>query len=106
MRLLLSIAALAFPALSQTLPMKDALVKHWKVTGDFTMAVAKTMPAADWGFRPNPEEMTFGELIPHIAGANLNACANAANLKRPDIPEPILKSVAEKRPPDRDLALQ
>ncbi len=106
MKLLLSTLALAIPAFSQTLTMKDALVKHWKVTGDFTIAVAKAMPAADWGFRPNPEEMTFGELIPHIAGANLNACANAANLKRPDIPEPILKSVAEKRPPDRDLALQ
>ena len=99
MKLLLSALALAIPAFSQTLTMKDALVKHWKVTADFTIKVANTMPAADWGYRPNPEEMTFGELIPHIGGANLNACANAANVKRPEIPEPILKSVNEKRPP-------
>ena len=106
MKLLLSALALAIPAFSQTLTMKDALVKHWKVTADFTIKVANTMPAADWGYRPNPEEMTFGELIPHIGGANLNACANAANVKRPEIPEPILKAVNEKRPPDRDLALK
>ena len=106
MKLLLSALALAIPAFSQTLTMKDALVKHWKVTGDFTIKVANAMPAADWGFRPNPEEMTFGELVPHIAGANLNACANAANIKRPDIPEAINKAVAEKRPADRDLALK
>jgi hypothetical protein len=106
MRILFTALALALPALSQTLSIKDALVKHWKVTGDFTIAVAKTMPADDWAFRPNPEEMTFGELIVHISGANLNACANAANMQRPAIPEPILKSVADKKPADRGLALQ
>ena len=34
--------------------IKDALIKHWKMTGDFTIAVAKMMPAADYGFRPVP----------------------------------------------------
>src|SRR5919112_5354512 len=106
MKLLLSVFALAVPAFSQTLPIKDALVKHWKVTGDFTMAVAKLMPADSWAFRPNPEEMTFGELMVHISGANLNACANAANIQRPAIPEPILKSVADKKPADRELSIQ
>jgi hypothetical protein len=106
MKLLLSAALLALPAFSQTLTVKDALVKHWKVTGDFTMAVAKMMPADSWAFRPNPEEMTFGELMVHIAGANLNACANAANIPRPAIPEAVQKAVAEKRPADRDLGLQ
>ena len=41
---LLMLAALALPAFAQT-TLKDALVKHWKVTGDFTIAVAKLMPA-------------------------------------------------------------
>jgi uncharacterized damage-inducible protein DinB len=106
MKLLLTVLALAAPAFSQTLSVKDALVKHWKVTGDFTMAVAKMMPADSWAFRPNPEEMTFGELMVHIAGANLNACANAANIQRPAIPEAIQKAVSAKQPADRDLALQ
>jgi hypothetical protein len=106
MKLLLSVLALAAPAFCQTLTMKDALVKHWKVTADFTIKVENAMPADSWGFRPNPEEMTFGELIPHIGGANLNACANAANIKRPDIPAEISKAVAEKRPPEREAALK
>jgi len=106
MKLLFAVLALAAPAFSETLSVKDALVKHWKVTGDFTLAVAKAMPAESWGFRPNPEEMSFGELIPHIGGANLNACSNAASVPRPAIPEAITKAVAEKRPADRDLAIQ
>ena len=106
MRLLLSALALAIPAFSQTVTIKDALVKHWKVTADFTIKVANAMPAADWGFRPNPEEMTFGELIPHIAVANLSACVNASNTKMPTIPEPILAALKAKQPADRDLALK
>jgi hypothetical protein len=106
MRILLAVLALAAPSFSQTLSVKDALVKHWKVTGDFTIAVAKAMPAESWSFRPNPEEMSFGELIPHIGGSNLNACSSAAGVARPAIPAAILKAVEEKRPADRDLALQ
>jgi len=106
MKLLLPMLALAIPAFSETLTMKDALVKHWKVTSDFTIAVAKAMPADGWAFRPNPEEMSFGELVAHIGGANLNACANAANVQRPPIPEAIMKAVADKKPAERDLALQ
>jgi hypothetical protein len=105
MKLLIPVLALVAPAFSETLTVKDALVKHWKVTSDFTMAVAKAMPAESWAFRPNPEEMSFGELIVHIGGANLNACANAANVARPAIPEPILKAVADKKPADRDLSI-
>src|SRR5436190_11817577 len=105
MKLLLTTLALAIPAFSQN-SIKDALVKHWKVTGDFTIAVAKAMPADSWGFKPNPDEMSFGELMQHIGGANLNACANAAGVQRPPIPEPILKAVADQRPGDRDLVLK
>ena len=46
-RTLLAILALALPALSQT-SIKDALVKHWKVTGDFTLAVAKATSLCRW----------------------------------------------------------
>jgi hypothetical protein len=105
MKLLLMTLALALPALSQN-TVKDALVKHWKVTGDFTIAVAKAMPVESWAFRPVAEEMSFGELMVHIGGANLSACANASGAARPVIPEPILKAVADKQPANRELALQ
>jgi len=80
--------ALALPALSQT-TIKDALVKHWKASGELTLAVAKAMPAENYGFRPNPEEMSFGQLMAHIALANRGACALAGGLTAPPLPGPI-----------------
>ncbi len=84
-RTLVTLFALAVPALSQT-SIKDALVKHWKATGELTLAVADAMPAADYNFRPNPEEMSFGQLMAHIALADRGACANASGMKAPDVP--------------------
>ena len=83
---LLSFIMLALPALAQT-TVKDALVKHWKVTADFMTAVAKMMPAESYGFKPVPEELSFGQVVVQVAGANVNACANASGMPRPTIPE-------------------
>ncbi len=85
---LLPIVLLALPALAQT-TVKDALVKHWKTSAEFTLAVADAMPAESYTFRPNPEEMSFGQLMAHIANANLNACANASGIDRPALPPKI-----------------
>ena len=68
--------SLTIPAFSQT-ATKDALVRHWKVTSDFTIAVAKLMPADQYGFRPVPVELSFGQLMVQIAAANVGACATA-----------------------------
>jgi uncharacterized damage-inducible protein DinB len=85
---LLAFFALAIPAFSQA-TIKNALVKHWKVTGELTIAVADAMPAADYNFRPNPEEMSFGQLMAHIGSADRGACANASGLTPPALPEKI-----------------
>jgi len=69
--------------------IKDALVKHWKATGELTVAVANAMPSESYTFRPNPEEMSFGQLMAHIAGPDLNACANASSMTRPALPPKI-----------------
>ena len=34
------------------------------------LALAEQMPAADYSFKPNPAEMSFGEQMAHIAGSN------------------------------------
>ncbi|MDX1983986.1 MAG: hypothetical protein SFV51_27170, partial [Bryobacteraceae bacterium] len=62
--------------------VKDAMIKHWKVTAEFTLAVADAMPADGYDFKPNVEEMAYGQLMAHIAGVNLSACANASGLTR------------------------
>ena len=84
----LTILALALPAFTQT-TVKEALVKHWKTSGEFTAAVANAMPADGYTFRPNPEEMSFGQLMAHIASVNLNACANASGMTKPGLPPKI-----------------
>jgi len=86
-----TILAILLAAVSVTAQTKtqDALVKHWKATGDLTIAVAQAMPAESYTFRPNPEEMSFGQLMAHIAGADLGACANASGIARPALPAKI-----------------
>jgi hypothetical protein len=100
----------AVPAFAQSTgadAMKDALVKHWKTTGDFTIAVAKMMPAADYGFRPVPEELSFAQLMIQISGANISACANASGMTRPAIPAKIAQAVRdEKIDVDKDAVLK
>lgn len=85
----------------------DALVKHWKTSGDLTMKVANAMPAESYGFKPIPEEMSFGQLMDHIAVANLGACAVASGMQRPEIPSNILASAKDPKAPvpDKDTIL-
>jgi uncharacterized damage-inducible protein DinB len=92
----IALAALTLPAFSQT-TIKDTLVKHWKTTAEFTLEVADAMPADSYGFKPVPAELSFGQLMLQIAGANLNACSLASGMKRPEIPANVAQSVKEER---------
>ena len=71
--------------------------KHWMAAKTLTVAVADTMPDADYGFKPNPEEMSFGEQIVHIGAGNYNYCARATGAKSPFVkPDKIDKATAIK----------
>jgi uncharacterized damage-inducible protein DinB len=87
-RVLLAVLAVAIPAFAQT-PQKEVLLKHWKTSGEFTLAVAGAMPAESYTFRPTPEEMSFGQLMAHIAMADRNACTQASGLTAPALPPAI-----------------
>jgi uncharacterized damage-inducible protein DinB len=101
----LTILALAIPALAQN-SVKEALVKHWKTSADFTIAVAKAMPADSYNFRPNPDEMSFGHVIAHIGAANMLACSMATGAERPVTPPKLAALLRdEKSDVDRETAL-
>ena len=106
-RRLFALIALTLPAFAQT-GSKEALAKHWKISGDFTIAVAKTMPTESYNFRPNPEEMNFGQVMAHIALANLAACSRASGMPRPELPAKIAawSKDTNKIDVDRDTAIQ
>lgn len=105
--ILLALSLLALPAAAQT-TVKDALIKHWKVTGEFTLAVASAMPADGYGFRPAAEEMSFGQLMAHIGNADANACSIASGLPRPEMKGKIAEwsKAQQKTEVDRDSAIE
>ena len=107
MKELMAILMLATPVFGQT-SVKDALVKHWKTSGEFTVAVAQKMPADGYNFRPNPEEMSFGQLMAHIAVINQNACAYASGMTRPTLSGKIAEwsKATDKVEVDKDTAIQ
>jgi uncharacterized damage-inducible protein DinB len=58
-------------------------VHDWKISKQFTMDVANAMPAELYTFKPNPEEMSFGEQINHIALANAFRFNQITGVKTP-----------------------
>jgi uncharacterized damage-inducible protein DinB len=75
-------------AVAQTAKVDSVLdmtefVHDWQISKQFTLDVANAMPADLYGFRPNPEEMTFGEQMIHIAGGNVFRFKQITVLKPP-----------------------
>jgi uncharacterized damage-inducible protein DinB len=64
------------------------------------------MPADSYGFKPNQEEMSYGQLMGHIASANYSACAMVAGTKPPAAPEKIVAGRKDANAIDRDTAVQ
>jgi uncharacterized damage-inducible protein DinB len=83
---LLALVAAALPWIASGRDFKTALVQHWKTSKEFTLAVAVTMPAEDYEFKPNSEEMSFGGLMIHIADEISHDCARAARTQ--PLPKP------------------
>jgi uncharacterized damage-inducible protein DinB len=95
--LLLPLAASAADETKPASHFGAEFAKHWLVAKDLAIAVAQAMPADSYGFKPVPEEMSFGEQIVHIAQANYSYCAAAAKGKSPFAkPEKIDKDAAVK----------
>jgi uncharacterized damage-inducible protein DinB len=60
---------------------KALFAKHWQISKEFTLLVAQAMPAEGYDFKPTPEEMSFGELMIHIADSNSDSFAWVAGTK-------------------------
>lgn len=90
--LLLGAVLVTLPAVAAESDFKAMFVKHWQVAKEFTLAVAEAMPAESYDFKPNPEELSFGQLMVHIATQNSDSCATATGTK-PSLSMP--SSIAE-----------
>jgi uncharacterized damage-inducible protein DinB len=72
MRRTLLLLAAVLPLAAQdatTLITPDEWIGDWKVSKEFTLAVAEKMPAEFYDFKPSPPQMTFGQQMTHIAGS-------------------------------------
>ena len=65
--------------------------RHFDALSKLSVAVAEAMPADQYGFRPHPESMTFGELMAHIATTNYMFCAGLKDAATPALPSPSEK---------------
>ena len=98
MRMLSLLCAIlvALPVVAAENDSKAIFAKHWQVAKEFTLAVAEAMPAEGYDFKPNPEELSFGQLMIHIAAQNSDSCASATGAK----------ALAEPAATDRQTAIK
>jgi uncharacterized damage-inducible protein DinB len=82
------------PLMAAQNDFKAIFGRHWQTSKEFTLAVAEAMPAEDYDFKPNPEEMSFGQLMIHIADENLRSFARVAGTKPLAIPATTDKQTA------------
>ena len=69
--------------------------KHLAALGELSVAVAQAMPPDQYGFRPHPESMDFGQLMSHIATTNYQFCAGLKDSNPPALSSPARKDNAK-----------
>ena len=67
--------------MAETSDLLDEILDAWRYTREGFIAEAENIPAADWSFRPTPENRDVFDLVRHIAEASLMA---VGELTRPD----------------------
>jgi uncharacterized damage-inducible protein DinB len=90
---ILAAAVLALPVAAQS-DFKAIFGRHWQIAKQFTLAVAEAMPAEDYDFKPTPAEMSFGQMMIHIADENSTSFAKAAGSKPLPMPAAADKKTA------------
>lgn len=83
------------PALPAESPAGE-YVKHLDALTKLSVQVAEAMPADQYGYKPHPDSMTFGELMSHIATTNFQFCAGLADASTPQLPSPAEKAAIVK----------
>src|SRR2546425_3525293 len=70
--------------------------RHFEALSTLSVEVAQAMPADQYGFKPHPDSMEFGQLMTHIAGTNYGFCAGLKDAKAPGLAAPQDKNAVVK----------
>jgi hypothetical protein len=81
--LALAVCCLAAPAAAQSSPVSDAFRKGEERASRHLVAAAEEMPAGKCGYKPTPAQMSFGNVIEHLAEGNDFLCAQIGGVPAP-----------------------
>jgi uncharacterized damage-inducible protein DinB len=70
-------------AAQQTNPVADAFRNNAKQEGKNLIAAAEEFPADKFSFKPTPAQMSFGDILVHLAGGNDFLCGAIGGVKAP-----------------------
>jgi uncharacterized damage-inducible protein DinB len=71
------------PAAAQSTPVADAFRKGEQRAARHLVAAAEEMPADKYGYKPTPPQMSFGDVIEHLAQGNDYLCGQIAGAAAP-----------------------
>jgi hypothetical protein len=81
----LAVCALTTNAIAQDpgSPVSDALRSIAKRSSTNLVAAAEEMPGDKYGYKPTPAQMSFGDVIAHLAGGNDFLCSKIGGVEAP-----------------------
>jgi DinB superfamily len=86
-KILMLIALWCAPALAQDANKVSNFVRNaCAVRSKESIAAATEMPAGKFGFKPSPQDMTFGQLVLHAAVTNYQYCSKIGGVAVPELP--------------------
>ncbi len=84
-------------------PVKDPVTAGLRIllprSRNNILGAITAMPADKFGYKPTPDQMSFGHLVVHIIGSNYMLCAKSA-----DVPAPKVDELKETDAKDKLLA--
>jgi hypothetical protein len=82
--LTLAIVSLPCVATAQSSPVAEAFKDDAGRAGKNLMAAADEMPADKYGFKSTPAQMSFGQIVVHLAEGNDYLCGTIGGVKAPE----------------------
>ena len=83
MRIAALVVALAPVSLAAQNPVATAFRENATTMGKNLMAAADVMPADKYGFKPTPAQMSWGDIVVHLAQGNDFLCGTIGGMKAP-----------------------
>jgi hypothetical protein len=68
-------------------PVTDAFKDNYSRFQKNLVASAEEMPADKYGYKPTDAQMTFAQVVLHVARDNYEACGPIGGIQAPDVPQ-------------------